>query len=128
MFMQFIKDNFRTLKLSYLIRQYFFGLIILGAYQAFTPLFFDEPTQYSFYLLVYYIFIGVNFLLYPFATLVWDEIKNLIMGNNVFFVNAIALLIAKLIIKLFIFGFSVPIGLIGILYLWIVRKNAQNNQ
>lgn len=50
------------------------------------------------------------------------------MGDNVFFMNAIVLLTIKLIIKMFIFGFAIPIGVIGILCLWVVRKNTQNNK
>lgn len=123
MFMQFVKDTFRTLKVSYLIRQYFFGILIFGIYY-FAIVQHLEGYNYMYITFIY----GLNFLFYPFATLVWDEIKNLVIGNNVFFANALLLLIIKLIIKLFIFGFAIPIGIIGILYLWIVRKNTQNSQ
>lgn len=123
MFMQFVKDTFRTLKVSYLIRQYFFGILIFAIYY-FAIVQHLEGYNYMYITFIY----GLNFLFYPFATLVWDEIKNLVIGNNVFFANALLLLIIKLIIKLFIFGFAIPIGIIGILYLWIVRKNTQNSQ
>lgn len=47
------------------------------------------------------------------------------MFCNVFIVNAIFLLLSKIIIKLILFMLAIPIGIIGFLILWFIINKKQ---
>lgn len=51
--------------------------------------------------------------------------KNILLGDNVFIVNAIFLLLSKIIIKLILFMLAIPIGIIGFLILWFIINKKQ---
>ncbi len=61
-------------------------------------------------------------ILFPFAKLVWDEIRNTIMGNTVLSYDGWAVLVsfvAKIIINVLIWFCAILIAPLGILYLWV---------
>ncbi|EFT6685865.1 hypothetical protein HVK06_000535 [Campylobacter coli] len=70
---------FSNVNLGWLIRHYIFGIIILSFF------YFALPTHdfYLFFTLI------INLIFFPFACFVWEELKNMLLGDNVFIVNAI---------------------------------------
>lgn len=61
--------------------------------------------------------------LFPFSKLVYDELKRFVLGENVFYINALVMLFAKLIINLFLFMGAWFIAPLGIAYLWYKSKD-----
>ena len=60
-------------------------------------------------------------ILFPFAKLVWDEIRDTIMGNTVLSYDGWAVLVsfvAKIIINVLIWFCAILIAPLGVLYLW----------
>ncbi|EFS2023938.1 hypothetical protein I6R12_000748 [Campylobacter coli] len=106
---------FSNVNLGWLIRHYIFGIIILSFF------YFALPTH-NFYLFFTLI---INLIFFPFACFVWEELKNMLLGDNVFIVNAIFLLLSKIIIKLILFMLAIPIGIIGFLILWFIINKKQ---
>ena len=89
--MSFIKKTFGGLSSPYYLRQLFFGAI-------FTAL-----------LIV---------LMYKYSRFVYESVADFIFGDNVFFVNALFLLVAKFITMLLCYGFAFVIAPLGLLYLY----------
>ena len=119
--MNFIKRIFGAVQPRYLIRAYvlsaaFMALMVwMMATDGAQPL-HDRATTLAVF--------GVGALLFPFSKLVWDEIKRVMMGETVFFMNAIILMFLKLVVNLFLWSFSIFIAPLGILYLWFRSRNA----
>ncbi|SPU46612.1 hypothetical protein [Brevundimonas diminuta] len=120
--MNFIKRIFGSVQPRYLIRAY----VLSAAFMAFMtwmmlslggakPLHDRAATLAVF---------GVGALLFPFSKLVWDEIKRVMMGETVFFMNTIILMFLKVLVNFFLWGFSIFIAPLGILYLWFRSRNA----
>ncbi len=64
------------------------------------------------------LFIAISTLLYPYSRFVYDSIIGFIMGENVFFVNAIKLLIIKFTTMTLCWVFSIFVAPIGLAYLY----------
>lgn len=99
---------------SYLVRSYligliFFALIVVMTFGA------ENRSGTPIGLLVY---AALSTLLFPFAKLVWDELRDLAFGNNIVLMNAIFLFMLKLFINLFLWAFAIFVAPLGILYLW----------
>ncbi|KAB0537746.1 MULTISPECIES: hypothetical protein [Pseudochrobactrum] len=102
---------------TYLIRAWligacFFALMVTVALQAkngaqFAPLFY----------------FAICTLMFPFSKLVWDELKNLVMGQNIFLMNALILMMLKLFINALLWAFAPFIAIIGIGYIWYRTKS-----
>lgn len=64
---------------------------------------------------------ALSAILFPFAKLVWDEIRDTIMGNTVLSYDGWAVLVsfvAKIIINVLIWFCAILIAPLGVLYLW----------
>ncbi|SUH09227.1 membrane protein [Salmonella enterica subsp. enterica] len=57
-------------------------------------------------------------LLYPYARFVYEQVVSFIMGENVFFINAIVMLMAKVITMCLCWIFSIFIAPVGLAYLY----------
>lgn len=113
-----IAKTFGGLSAQYYFRHFVFGLVLSVIY------FFSIPEEADQLLLSASIaWIIVNTLLYPYSRFVYESIVNFIMGENVFFVNAIMMLVVKLFTMLLCWGFAVFIAPIGLIYLYL-----HNNQ
>ena len=55
---------------------------------------------------------------FPFSKLVYDEFKRFVLGDNVFILNALVMVIAKIIINFTLFLFAWFVAPIGVAYLW----------
>ncbi len=107
-----ITKTFGGLSRQYYFRQFVFGLIF-PAIVVFMANSGSAPAPYSL------IFIAlINTFLYPYARFVYEGIMGFIMGENVFFVNALLMLFTKLATMLLCWGFAIFIAPVGLAYLY----------
>jgi len=109
--MSFIKKTFGGLSSPYYLRQVFFG----GIFSAFLFVLLSQGGDKRIF--SYFIFIANTFL-YPYSRFVYESVADFIFGDNVFFVNALFLLVAKFITMLLCYGFAFVIAPLGLLYLY----------
>ncbi|NPD17480.1 hypothetical protein HOY34_20040 [Xinfangfangia sp. D13-10-4-6] len=57
-------------------------------------------------------------LLFPFAKLVWDQLKSLVLGETVLFLPIVFLYPAKMIVNVLLWGAAVFVAPFGIAYIW----------
>lgn len=119
-----IAKTFGGLTPQYYFRQLFFGALF-GA----TILYFAHssapPTaalSAKFFVSAVVIF---STLLYPYSRFVYEGIVGFLMGNNVFFVNALAMLFVKFVTMALCWSFAIFIAPIGLLYLYIHHIRAE---
>lgn len=109
----FVRTVVTSLPPFYLIRQYIFSGVVTALFYFTSPN--TAPTSF-------YVFLGVNFLLYPFAMFMYDSAVSLLMGDNVWITSGLFALIWGLIKILLIYFFSVLIAPIGILLLFFINR------
>lgn len=109
---EIIKKTFGGLSAQYYIRQLFFGSLFaaLVIYMAING---GKPIQLSMIALL-----AVNTLLYPYSRFVYESVVRFIIGDNVFFVNAIFMIVIKIFTMLLCWGFAIFIAPIGLAYLY----------
>lgn len=110
----FVRTVFTSLHPSYLIRQYVFSGIITAFFYFSSS--GTAPTSF-------YVFLGLNFILYPFAMFVYDSAVSLLMGDNVWITSGVFALIWGIFKILLIYFFSVLIAPIGILLLYVTNHS-----
>ena len=120
--MNFIKRIFGSVQPRYLIRAYVLSAAFM-ALMVWMVLSLDSAKPMHDRAVTLAVF-GVGALLFPFSKLVWDEIKRVMMGETVFFMNAVILMFLKVLVNFFLWGFSIFIAPVGILYLWFRSRNA----
>ncbi|WP_353402519.1 hypothetical protein [Duganella hordei] len=108
-----IQKTFGGLKPSYYFRHLFFGILLMAFY-CFMLSRGKEPTPLGIYL-----FFLVSTLLYPYSRFVYESIVGFIMGENIFFVNAIVMMMAKIFTMVMCWAAAIIIAPIGLLYLYI---------
>ncbi|EOZ5987592.1 hypothetical protein ACQUM9_001785 [Enterococcus faecium] len=111
--LRFVRTVFTSLHPSYLIRQYVFSGIVTACFYFLSS--GTAPTSF-------YVFLGLNFILYPFAMFVYDAAVSLLMGENIWLTSGLFALIWGLIKILLIYCFSVLIAPIGILFLYFTNR------
>lgn len=109
---QIVQKTLFGLSKEYYFRQFIFGLIV----PAFI-IFMASHGKNSIPIAMYLLF-AINTALYPYSRFVYESIVDFIMGNNVFFVNAIFMLIVKIFTMVLCWSFAVFISPIGLLYLY----------
>ncbi len=107
------------LSAKYYFRNFVFGLII-SAIGIFNILVTEELDPIV--LAAVLAFFAINTLLYPYSRFVYESIVNFVMGENVFYVNALIMLLVKFFTMLLCWGWAVLIGPIGLLYLYIRQR------
>ncbi len=116
-----LAKTFGGLSSAYYVRQFLFGVVIsvFILYVATRDL-ATNPLQWR---LV--VFLVVNTALYPYSRFVYESIVRFMMGDNVFWVNALLMLFVKLITMVFCWGFAVFIAPIGLAYLYYHHTKAE---
>lgn len=114
-----IEKTLGGLSPQYYFRQFFFGLLIT-AFFVYMSMHSSHPTPIGMWL-----FIAISTFLYPYSRFVYESSIGFIMGNNVFFVNAIAMLITKFITMVMCWAFSLFIAPIGLAYLYYHHSKAE---
>jgi len=107
-----IVKTFGGLTPAYYFRQLFFGLAFPAlVYMALSRS--SQPFQWSTVLLVI-----VNTLLYPYSRFVYESVIDFIVGNNVFFGNAVLMIAFKIVMMTFCWVLAIFIAPIGLVYLY----------
>ncbi|AJW47354.1 Acyltransferase [Ralstonia mannitolilytica] len=110
--------TFGGLSRAYYFRHFLFGVI----FPAFIFLFASNAGKPLPYQMV--LFALISTVLYPYARFVYEGVMNFILGNNVFFVNAIVMLFAKFSTMLICWAFAIFIAPIGLVYLYLRHSRA----
>jgi hypothetical protein len=118
--MTVLRRTFGALRPGYLVRSYVIGLVLLGLMIAFITNAAAKDNGGS--PIAMYIYFGVCTLLFPFAKLAWDELRNLAFGDNIIVLNAGLMLFLKFVINLLLWGFAVFVASLGLLYLWFQTR------
>ncbi len=120
----FLRKTFGGLSISYYLRQLFFGGLI-------TALFFWLQMRPAGHIgVAMSIFLVLNAFIYPYARFVYESIVGFILGDNVFFVNVILLMVVKFTTMLLCYAFAMFIAPIGLAYLYYyhTKNNTFDNK
>ena len=117
----FIAITFGGLSLRYYLRQLFFSAVILAlmlfvVVQGGNQIRMDQV-----------VLLLANGLLYPYSRFIYEEVVGFLLGDNVFFVNALFMLIVKLFTIILCWGFAIFIAPLGLAYLFFYHRRAQRN-
>jgi hypothetical protein len=111
-----IQKTFGGLSKEYYFRQFVFGLLfptivvfMTGQAKVATPIFS-------------YVLFVVNSLLYPYSRFVYESVISFIVGKNVFYVNAVFMLVVKLITMTLCWAFAIFIAPVGLIYLYFANS------
>lgn len=123
--MNFMKKIFRSMDTRYLIRAY----VISAALFAYAIWAFSNQVGLQGYQkAIMYGYAALSAVLFPFAKLVWDEIRNTIMGNNTiayFGWWAIGVnYMLKIMVNAILWFFGIVVAPLGILYLWFLGRGS----
>lgn len=110
--MELFRKTLGGLKASYYIRHFIFGAIISTF---FIYISMQNPSGMKVGNVILFV---INALLYPYARFVYEQVVSFIMGENVFFINAIVMLMAKVITMCLCWIFSIFIAPVGLAYLY----------
>lgn len=116
-----LAKSFGGLSRQYYFRQLFFA-ILMGAF--FISVGFrqrDGGVAVGATLIVI-----VNTILYPYSRFVYESIVEFIIGNNTFFVNAIFMLLVKMVTMLACYMLAVFIAPVGLLYLYFYHGRSDS--
>ncbi|CDH01724.1 hypothetical protein [Xenorhabdus bovienii] len=110
--MDLLRKTFGGLNGSYFFRHLFFGMAIsvLSIW-----LISKTPNASPIGMIIFSV---INGLLYPYARFVYEQIMGFLMGENVFFINAIFMLVTKLITMILCWAFAIFIAPVGLAYLY----------
>jgi hypothetical protein len=111
-----IIKSFGGLSAKYYMRQFIFGLIF-PAFMIFMSMHGKTPISSGMIT-----FMVISSLLYPYARFVYESVVDFIMGENLFFVNALLMLIVKFIMMVLCWAFALFIAPIGLLYLYFYHS------
>lgn len=109
-----IEKTFGGLSRAYYFRQLFFGALF-GIFIGWISSQAKGPTGPH---VALYAFIIINTLLYPYSRFVYYCIIGFIMGNNVFYVNALFMLLVKYFTMCLCWAFAIFVAPIGLAYLY----------
>lgn len=107
-----LKKTFGGLSTQYFFRQLFFAVLMAALF-----IFFGSKSKQPIPL-GFYFFIVISTLLYPYSRYVYESIINFILGENIFIVNAIFVLIVKITTMFLCWFLAIFIAPVGLLYLY----------
>lgn len=117
--MGFFSKTLGGLSSGYYFRHLFFGILISSL---FIFISINNPHGIK---PANIIFFSINAILYPYARFVYEQIIGFVMGENVFFINAIVMLTAKVITMVLCWIFSIFIAPLGLAYLYFYHSKAE---
>ena len=121
-----IKNIILGLKPSYYFRQLFFGALLATLY--ISIMYYDKNNVsggYSLDMRGFVIYSIINTLLYPYARYVYERIVDFIMGDNVFYVNAIWFLVFKFLTMFICWALAIFIFPIGLILYFCINTKSQ---
>ncbi len=114
-----IQKTLGGLSMQYYFRQFFFGLAIAAF------IFFMSTQGGRLMSAGMLFFTVVSTLLYPYSRFVYESVIGFVMGENVFFVNAIFMLFTKFITMAMCWVFAIFVAPIGFAYLYYHHSKAE---
>lgn len=120
--MDFLRKTFGGLNRSYYFRHFVFGALIS---YVFMNIALQNPNRT--YTGIFTLYIS-NAILYPYARFVYEQVINFLVGNQVFFINAILMLVVKLFTMVLCWFFSLFIAPIGLAYLFYHHTKAASKR
>ncbi|WP_374278354.1 hypothetical protein [Azonexus sp.] len=114
-----IQKTLGGLSTQYYFRQFFFGLAVA------TFVFFMSAQGDRSMSAGMLFFTVVSTFLYPYSRFVYESIVGFIMGENVFFVNAIFMMISKFVTMAMCWVFAIFVAPIGLAYLYYHHSKAE---
>ncbi|MGO3891371.1 MAG: hypothetical protein ACTJHW_10370 [Paenalcaligenes sp.] len=116
-----LRKTFGGLTPSYYIRNFIFGMIFLVMM---IVMMVNSPKEsMSFGIIVFAV---INTLLYPYARFVYESVVGFVMGENVFFVNAMMMLIVKFTTMAVCWSMAIFIAPLGLLYLYFHHSRSES--
>jgi len=115
---EIIQKTFGGLTAQYYFRNLFFGLFVTALF-VYMEMNASRPTEWAF---APYVLLST--LLYPYSRFVYESIVDFVMGENVFFVNAILAMIIKVITIFVCWVFAIFIAPIGLAYLYYFHSKS----
>ena len=115
-----IQKTFGGLSPQYYIRQLIFGILIAAFVHYMSTQGGNQSIQPG---MMFYIIVSTFF--YPYSRFVYESIVRYIMGENIFFINAILMLIVKFITMILCWAFSIFIAPVGLAYLYYQHSKAE---
>jgi len=109
----FLLKTFGGLSRRYYLRQLAFASIMAAILIWMLSQTKDPSVKPGIYALLF-----INTLLYPYSRFVYESVVGFIIGNNVFFVNALFMLIAKLMTMTMCWSMAIFIAPLGLAYLY----------
>ncbi|MBP2621369.1 hypothetical protein ACVRXQ_10630 [Streptococcus panodentis] len=109
--MEKFTNIFKSLDRSWLIRHYLFSFAFF-ALLVYLTVSNPRPSYPALFLFLLFS------LFYPFAMFVYESIVKLVMGDSIFLIPILVILIWKIVRFFMIWLFSLPIGIIGLIYLY----------
>jgi hypothetical protein len=106
--------TFGGLTKQYYFRQLFFGALLAALFVALSM---QSPNAGGVRIGLF-VFAALSTLLYPYARFVYESIVHFIMGENVFFVNAVLMMFVKSFTMLLCWSAAIFIAPIGLAYLY----------
>ena len=113
--MGFVKKMFQGIDQGYLVKSYLVGIFMLFVV--------FQAGNHSTGLTIYYI---LAFLLFPFATVAYDDLVNFIFKGQIFAFPILVVLCYKLTKIIFLFIFSPVIAPIGLIYVYFANGYHKN--
>jgi hypothetical protein len=117
-----ISRSLGGLSFRYYFRQLFFGFVI-----AVLSIFMQNQTGRPLPVFVWVFFI-INTFLYPYSRFVYERIIGFILGENVFYVNTIVMLVVKYITMSLCWGLALLIAPIGLVWLYFYHTREINSE
>lgn len=117
-----LKKTIGGLSPRYYFRQLFFSVILCGIFLY--PL-THELEQLPFGIMI---LLAINTFLYPYSRFSYQGVVSFIIGDNVFFGNAGAMLLAKLFTMLMCWAFAIFIAPIGLVYLYFHHSKVDHQK
>lgn len=121
--MNFLKTLFGSVNRRYLVRAY----VISAALLAYALWYFaSQAGLQGHQKAIMFAYAILSAVLFPFAKLVWDELRDMLLGNNTivhFGWWAIGVnYMMKIFVNLLLWFFALGIAPLGILYLWFTNR------
>ncbi len=122
--MNFVRSIFGAVDRRYLIRAYVISIALLAyAIWAFSNQIGLQNHQKA--LMFGYAILSA--ILFPFAKLVWDELRDMLLGNSSiihfgWWTIAINFML-KIMVNVLLWFFAIGIAPLGVLYLWLRNRN-----
>lgn len=113
------KKTLGGLSPQYYFRQLFFALVLAAGY-FYIQSSGDKPIALPILTLLI-----INTALYPYSRFVYERVVGFVMGENIFIVNALFMMMAKLCTMLACWAGAILIAPVGLIYLYFHHSRPQ---